>query len=83
MSPKGLINHERLHLLLQGPGPKQLPQPEQQLTGVGGYLRNLLSHNRTAQRVLLGLTLLMTAMVLGDGVLTPSISGDYISMPLL
>jgi hypothetical protein len=42
---------------------------------VGRYLHQQLSHNRTAQRVLLGSTLLMTAMVLGDGVLTPAISG--------
>jgi hypothetical protein len=43
---------------------------------LGGFLRHQLSHNRLAQKVLLGCTLLMTAMVLGDGVLTPSISGQ-------
>jgi hypothetical protein len=47
-----------------------------QLSGLGAYLHHQFAHNQTAQKVLLGLTLLMTAMVLGDGVLTPSISGQ-------
>lgn len=51
-----------------------------QLFGAGAFLRHLFTYNRTAQKVLLGLTLLMTAMVLGDGVLTPSISGTASSL---
>lgn len=50
-------------------------QLQPQLTGLGRYLRDKLSHSRAAQKALLGVTLLLMAMVLGDGVLTPSISG--------
>jgi hypothetical protein len=50
--------------------------PPVHLSGLGAWLHHQFAHNRTAQKVLLGLTLLMTAMVLGDGVLTPSISGQ-------
>jgi hypothetical protein len=45
------------------------------LRGVGAWLHSQLANSRFAQRLLLGATLLMTSMVLADGVLTPSISG--------
>jgi hypothetical protein len=48
------------------------------MSALGGFLRHQLSTNKVAQRGLLGCTLLMTAMVLGDGVLTPSISGQHV-----
>jgi hypothetical protein len=52
--------------------------PPKHLSWLGTYLRNQLAHDKTAQKALLGMTLLMTAMVLGDGVLTPSISGEAV-----
>jgi hypothetical protein len=45
------------------------------LVGAGAWLHCKLANSRWAQRLLLGATLLMTSMVLADGVLTPSISG--------
>lgn len=42
---------------------------------VGLGLKNLLEKHRVLQRVLLVLALIGTCMVIGDGVLTPAISG--------
>jgi hypothetical protein len=52
-----------------------LPE-ERRLSCLGGWLLGQLGHKKYAQWVLLGATLLMTGMVLGDGVLTPAISGE-------
>jgi hypothetical protein len=45
------------------------------LSRLGSYLKHQLSTSRVLQHLLLFVTLVMTAMVLGDGVLTPCISG--------
>jgi hypothetical protein len=45
------------------------------LSRLGSYLKHQLSTSRALQHLLLFVTLVMTAMVLGDGVLTPCISG--------
>jgi hypothetical protein len=50
-------------------------QRKKPLRGAGAWLHSKLANSRWAQRLLLGATLLMTSMVLADGVLTPSISG--------
>lgn len=42
---------------------------------VGSRLKSLLEKHRVLQRVLLVLALIGTCMVIGDGVLTPAISG--------
>jgi KUP system potassium uptake protein len=42
---------------------------------VGSSLKSLLEKHRVLQRVLLVLALIGTCMVIGDGVLTPAISG--------
>lgn len=44
---------------------------------VGLGLKNLLEKHRVLQRVLLVLALIGTCMVIGDGVLTPAISGIW------
>ena len=48
---------------------------QRRLSAAGAWLRDKLCHSKVAQRFLLGVTLVMTSMVLADGVLTPSISG--------
>lgn len=42
---------------------------------VGSVLKSLLEKHRVLQRVLLVLALIGTCMVIGDGVLTPALSG--------
>lgn len=44
-------------------------------TGFGSRLKSALERHRVLQRVLLVLALIGTCMVIGDGVLTPAISG--------
>lgn len=44
---------------------------------VGSSLKSLLEKHRVLQRVLLVLALIGTCMVIGDGVLTPAISGIW------
>lgn len=61
------------------------------LSGFGAMLKSVLEKHRVLQRFLLVLALLGACMVIGDGVLTPAISGmpafclltiDYTSFPV-
>lgn len=45
-------------------------------------MRKCLEHHKTAQKVLLFVVMLGTCMLIGDGILTPAISGKYL-LPLL
>lgn len=47
-------------------------------SGVGLRLRSALERHRVLQRILLTLALLGACMVIGDGVLTPAISGPLL-----
>lgn len=69
-------------LMLQGlpPAPAKKKSLLQKFgTGetVAPALRKLIRCSRLAQTVLLLLVLMMTAMVIGDGVLTPAQTGDF------
>ena len=53
-------------------------------TGLGSSLKSVLERHRVLQRFLLVLALIGTCMVIGDGVLTPAISGIlYVLLVLL
>lgn len=56
----------------------QLELPSNQL-GLSLKLKNLLENSTIAKYILLLVTMLSTSLVIGDGVLTPSISGTRIS----
>lgn len=52
------------------------PRPH---TSVGARIKSLFEKHRVLQRVLLVLALIGACMVIGDGVLTPAISGTFLS----
>lgn len=51
-------------------------------SSIGSRLRSTLEKHRVLQRSLLVLALIGTCMVIGDGVLTPAISGNFLVLLL-